>query len=279
LFNKRNFKCDCGNTKFRDAEQYECEFNAVKDAENELNNYNHNFRGLYCYCDNVYDEERDEMAQCICCEDWFHMQCLDSLPKENIPSADYELVCRNCVSKAPILSSYGFGMDVVEPKDGSCSKPCIEKREIEQSLIEGRHEIYLDLEDFCAKACRCSSCEKAYQLQNVEFLFHLEEIKANGSNTDIVNFGMNDVNTNEEIEDAFDIDKIALKALGELPRDRALAIATSFQQFTNQLISGIKEKVLKKTEGTQDENSAVVFTAEDMESVLETLPGRKRNRE
>ena len=235
---------------------------------------------MYCYCNNIYDEERDEMAQCICCEDWFHMQCLDSLPKEkeNQP-ADYELVCRNCISKSPILCAYGFGIEVVQSKDGSCSKPCIEKREIEQSLIEGKHEIYLDLEDFCLKACRCANCEKAYQMQNVDFLFHLEEIKADGSNTDIVNFGLNDVNTSEEIEDAFDIDKIALKALGELPRDRALAIASSFQQFTNQIISGIKEKVSKKTEGNHDENSAVVFTAEDMESVLESLPGRKRNRD
>ncbi len=284
MFNKRGFRCDCGNSKFRDSEQDACEFNSEKDFENELNKYNHNFKGLYCYCDGVYDEERDEMAQCIVCEDWFHDRCTDPFPKNSSLSdvRDYELICKNCVLKCPILHAYAYGINTIEKRSESCVRPRIEESEVMSELKQGKHEIYLDVETFCMQACKCADCQTAYQAQKVDFLFSLEEIKAKGSNTDIVNFAISDVNTNEEIEEAFDLDQIALKELSKLPRDRALSIASSFQQFTNQIISGIKEQVMKKTEGAQDENSSVIFTAEDMASVLKSIPEsvlKKRNRE
>lgn len=43
---------------------------------NELNSYNHNFRGTYCTCGRPYpdpeDAVDDEMIQCVVCEDWYH---------------------------------------------------------------------------------------------------------------------------------------------------------------------------------------------------------------
>lgn len=50
-----------------------CEFQQEKDVLNAKNNYNHNFSSKYCYCDS---EDRDEMIQCLICEDWFHFACL-----------------------------------------------------------------------------------------------------------------------------------------------------------------------------------------------------------
>lgn len=74
LFNKRNFRCDCGNGKFPDSSK--CQLYGAKSDSNTKNKYNHNFKGKYCYCDSDYVEGQDTMAQCIHCEDWFHDRCL-----------------------------------------------------------------------------------------------------------------------------------------------------------------------------------------------------------
>lgn len=48
----------------------------VKDEVNNSNQYNQNFKGLYCTCKRPYpdpdDHVDDEMIQCVVCEDWFH---------------------------------------------------------------------------------------------------------------------------------------------------------------------------------------------------------------
>ncbi|KAL0393674.1 UNVERIFIED_CONTAM: putative E3 ubiquitin-protein ligase UBR7 [Sesamum latifolium] len=73
LWTKRNFRCDCGNSKFGGSF---CKLLASKDVENANNVYNHNFKGTYCTCDLPYPdpnaEEQVEMIQCCICEDWFH---------------------------------------------------------------------------------------------------------------------------------------------------------------------------------------------------------------
>lgn len=50
----------------------------TKPEANDLNVYNHNFKGLYCVCQRPYpdSENTDEMIQCIVCEDWFHSKVL-----------------------------------------------------------------------------------------------------------------------------------------------------------------------------------------------------------
>lgn len=77
LWTKRNFRCDCGNSKFG---EFFCKLLASKDVENPQNLYNHNFRGLYCTCGLPYPdpdaEEQVEMIQCCVCEDWFHEEHL-----------------------------------------------------------------------------------------------------------------------------------------------------------------------------------------------------------
>lgn len=73
LWTKRNFRCDCGNSKFG---EFFCKILASKDAENSNNVYNHNFKSTYCTCNLPYPdpnaEEQVEMIQCCICEDWFH---------------------------------------------------------------------------------------------------------------------------------------------------------------------------------------------------------------
>ena len=77
LWTKRNFRCDCGNSKFG---EFFCKLFPNKDIENADNSYNHNFKGSYCTCGRPYPdpdaEEQVEMIQCYICEDWFHEEHL-----------------------------------------------------------------------------------------------------------------------------------------------------------------------------------------------------------
>ncbi|KAG8449102.1 hypothetical protein GDO86_015959 [Hymenochirus boettgeri] len=105
LYTKRNFRCDCGNGKFK---QLECKLFPEKEKCNTLNMYNHNFFGLYCTCQRPYpdpeDEVPDEMVQCIVCEDWFHGRHLGEAQPEHI---DYqEMVCQICMNRCSFLWAY-----------------------------------------------------------------------------------------------------------------------------------------------------------------------------
>ncbi|XP_035465252.2 putative E3 ubiquitin-protein ligase UBR7 [Scophthalmus maximus] len=105
LYTKRNFRCDCGNSKFRD---FQCQLNTAKDEENIRNHYNHNFSGFYCTCDRPYpdadDQVNDEMIQCVVCEDWFHSRHLGCTVVD--PEELQEMACEACMNKAPFLWTY-----------------------------------------------------------------------------------------------------------------------------------------------------------------------------
>lgn len=127
LYTKRNFRCDCGNSRFTNGNV--CKLRPDKDANNPLNKYNHNFNGLYCVCNKPYplttssvtvtqepaasneDQTEDEMVQCIICEDWFHMGHLKGvdLSQTTCESSqdDYEdLVCHICMLVTDFLWFY-----------------------------------------------------------------------------------------------------------------------------------------------------------------------------
>lgn len=111
LYTKRNYRCDCGNSKFK--ADFECKLldKQPKAPLNEDNIYNHNFVGRYCVCDRKYPpdenddspESSDEMWQCIICEDWYHTKHLGAI---DLPSKFEELVCGQCVEKLDFLHFY-----------------------------------------------------------------------------------------------------------------------------------------------------------------------------
>ncbi|CAH2327699.1 E3 ubiquitin- ligase UBR7 [Pelobates cultripes] len=105
LYTKRNFRCDCGNRKFK---QLECKFFPEKETSNILNKYNANFFGLYCTCKRPYpdpeDEVPDEMIQCIVCEDWYHGRHLGTQPPEHVEFQ--EMVCQACMDRCSFLWAY-----------------------------------------------------------------------------------------------------------------------------------------------------------------------------
>ncbi|XP_073205611.1 putative E3 ubiquitin-protein ligase UBR7 isoform X2 [Lepidochelys kempii] len=73
LYTKRNFRCDCGNSKFKNLQ---CKLFPIP----------------------------DEMIQCIVCEDWFHGRHLGAVPPE---SGDFhEMVCQACMNCCAFLWAY-----------------------------------------------------------------------------------------------------------------------------------------------------------------------------
>uniref|UniRef100_A0A7N0UMG2 UBR-type domain-containing protein n=1 Tax=Kalanchoe fedtschenkoi TaxID=63787 RepID=A0A7N0UMG2_KALFE len=108
LWTKRNFRCDCGNSKFG---EFFCRLLPSKDVENEKNSYNHNFKGLYCTCAQPFPdpnvEEQLEMIQCCICEDWFHEEHLDMESSIEIPRNEEGEPCYEdfiCGACSPVFS-------------------------------------------------------------------------------------------------------------------------------------------------------------------------------
>ena len=96
---RRNFRCDCGNNRCR--EPCKTMFQA-KVSENTCNHYNHNFFNKWCVCDGP---DQRPMVQCICCDDWFHHECIGFFSEkrclildETPCLADYVFVCNDCIS-------------------------------------------------------------------------------------------------------------------------------------------------------------------------------------
>ncbi|XP_044477674.1 putative E3 ubiquitin-protein ligase UBR7 isoform X2 [Mangifera indica] len=113
LWTKRNFKCDCGNSKFG---EFFCKLFPSKDVENVDNSYNHNFKGLYCSCNRPYPdpdvEEQVEMIQCCMCEDWFHEEHIGLESSNEIPRDEEgeplceDFICNACSAGCSFLTLY-----------------------------------------------------------------------------------------------------------------------------------------------------------------------------
>ncbi|KAL0969066.1 hypothetical protein UPYG_G00222240 [Umbra pygmaea] len=105
LYTKRNFRCDCGNVKFG---KFPCQLSPGKDCQNTKNHYNHNFHGCYCICDRPYpdteDQVKEDMIQCVICEDWFHPRHLGCVVEDS--EELQEMTCETCMNKAPFLWTY-----------------------------------------------------------------------------------------------------------------------------------------------------------------------------
>ncbi|KAI0377304.1 putative zinc finger in N-recognin-domain-containing protein [Hypomontagnella monticulosa] len=95
IFQKRNFTCDCGTTRFTPEQQCTLRINPETNTKGGVhseqpdpnNKYNQNFRNRFCSCSIYYkpQEQIGTMFQCLglgthetggCGEDWYHPGCL-----------------------------------------------------------------------------------------------------------------------------------------------------------------------------------------------------------
>ncbi|KAI0420741.1 hypothetical protein F5X98DRAFT_16758 [Xylaria grammica] len=114
IFQKRNFTCDCGTTRFKSDQPCTLRINPDTNTRGHVhseqpdpnNKYNQNFRNRFCSCSVYYSpqEQKGTMFQCLglgthetggCGEDWYHPGCLvgqgpkwyEKLPKQNPPKS------------------------------------------------------------------------------------------------------------------------------------------------------------------------------------------------
>uniref|UniRef100_A0A3B4B6T2 UBR-type domain-containing protein n=1 Tax=Periophthalmus magnuspinnatus TaxID=409849 RepID=A0A3B4B6T2_9GOBI len=181
----RNFRCDCGNSKFG---EFKCQLIPSKDAENVKNEYNHNFHGSYCTCDRLYPDpdgqDTDEMIQCVICEDWYHSGHLGCIVVE--PEELQEMVCEGCMNKAPFLWTYATHFAVISKGEVCCQikeeisgssvhKPaktvdCRLKELEAQAVQRPREGAVFWPYDWRTQLCTCTSCKRAYVSAQVQFL-------------------------------------------------------------------------------------------------------------
>ncbi|KAL6945426.1 hypothetical protein ACO0QE_002878 [Hanseniaspora vineae] len=91
LFTKRDFTCDCGTERISGKKNASCNLrkNDKLDIPSYTNRYCHNFKSLFCDCNQPYDPENEtgEMLQCIlgveCNEDWYHDYCILGVSKNS----------------------------------------------------------------------------------------------------------------------------------------------------------------------------------------------------
>lgn len=99
LYCKLDFRCDCGNSRLPKS----CELQNDKDYENDKNFYNQTFYDLYCHCrlphdQEIIDNDKVFMLQCMNCEDWFHNTHMKPVIPTTKLEDKYLLICRNCIS-------------------------------------------------------------------------------------------------------------------------------------------------------------------------------------
>ena len=126
IFNKRNFTCDCGTTRFPATSPCTLRINetnktkgGVHSEEPDVNNkYNQNFRNRFCGCECDYDpfQQKGTMFQCMglgthetggCGEDWWHPGCIVGLgPKwfEKMPKDETKSQVKQENADAPLAT-------------------------------------------------------------------------------------------------------------------------------------------------------------------------------
>ncbi|CAM8981938.1 unnamed protein product [Rhodiola kirilowii] len=150
LWTKRNFRCDCGNSKFA---EFFCRLLPSKDVENNENSYNQNFKGLYCTCGLPYPDpnvdEQVDMMQCCICEDWFHeehlgMESCDEIPRDEEGDPLYDdFICRACSPVFSFLTLYPqtIWAAVKEPKQEVVNlkgKDVVEDLSSKEQVVNGK---------------------------------------------------------------------------------------------------------------------------------------------
>lgn len=200
LYTKRNFRCDCGNSKFLNATQKSCNLEPCeRDPVNQYNDYNQNFSGLYCTCHRPYPDAEDPiddtMIQCCLCEDWFHERHLGTA----VPSAYDEMICNDCMKSYEFLKLY---IDLMIRKDSDKTKsetgdnstvdietvpapeePADKKRKLDNMVCHKPTNVQLTYANgatFWKEAwrnmlCHCSQCMDMYKALKIEYIVDQED--------------------------------------------------------------------------------------------------------
>ncbi|KAJ8309475.1 hypothetical protein KUTeg_014349 [Tegillarca granosa] len=239
LYTKRNFCCDCGNSKFPDLK---CKLYENKDSTNAKNVYNHNFKGTYCICERPYpdpeDEIEDEMIQCVMCEDWYHG--------------------RSSSSESGTKSSGDSESNGIDKKNEIKIKPDGDNtanNEQEQCLLKElrtRETIYTEGATFWEngwrkKLCTCSKCLDMYKEREIEYIIDEE---------DTVHAYESRGKANSSASSGYDK---GIQALNKMDRVQQVEVLHGFNDLKSELSEYLKKE-------------------EDIREFFSTMEARKRQR-
>jgi len=275
LWNKRSFRCDCGNGKFS---SHTCKI-CPKTGINEKNRYSSNFEGLYCYCRQPYQPD-DEMFQCSRCEDWFHTNCISD---KDFPDCE-AFICSTCIDKCKFLLPYQMSLKAIEDTERTSKKRKLEvdesERETKRRKVSEPEKINENQDNknenckrirseenvnaklnfrgaaFAAgwteKLCRCKDCEKLHESCEIAFLFQHGNVDIN----------LIDIDPSKIPKPEFNRQNIAMRAIDRLPRQRTIDVIDAQQRFHEAIKTNLKELLQSRPVGT-------IVTEEEMQKVIQ----------
>lgn len=179
-----------------------CKLDPIKRDDNEKNQYNQNFSGVYCTCKRPYpdpeDNIPDEMIQCVVCEDWYHTRHLGTDRLSD--SKDFaEMICGGCMERVDVLRHYVGKVpeeeldDTLQVDVTGLDESCVANTSVVSCNNEANDSKRIKL-DICTKPpleegdkgykkgatfwndgwrkqlCQCTDCMDKYRTHKVEFL-------------------------------------------------------------------------------------------------------------
>ncbi|ORZ40168.1 hypothetical protein BCR44DRAFT_1509467 [Catenaria anguillulae PL171] len=162
LYLKRNFRCDCGTARYAASGQPKCHLTPKPPGTvNEKNEYNHNYLGRYCTCDEFFEFStlQSYMKQCLGCQDWFHRDCMPNAPET---AQEYGmLICEACVKKHGL---HNWKPLCVQFKQSVClTQGTVKESEAEDALGAEMEPMWIYLRtNWRELLCDCDKCEAKY---------------------------------------------------------------------------------------------------------------------
>ncbi|BFZ58054.1 hypothetical protein PYCC9005_005112 [Savitreella phatthalungensis] len=262
LFNKRNFRCDCGTSR---CGNLPCVlaigpsggvlegFEPGRRPANRDNRYNHNFEDKFCWCNEPYvpQQETGTMYQCINCEDWFHDRCIAK--EEMLPEEEQfdEFLCRSCTETSPWLRRYRSDDKISatgEPYEPLTkrirSEICCRWAQLQDE--EGSRSLFLR-EGWRQHICSCEDCmekriaEKTFLLQEEEVWDPPEDVSIAGSDSEEHSSNAQRGSTVSASAATSSSAQRALEdTLSRMPRDRAIDSLLAFNSLKDHITACLR---------------------------------------
>ena len=280
LYFKRNVRCDCGNSHFIS----ECAIDKNKEYENYENEYNHNYIGKYCSCDE--EDNGSEMIQCFICEDWFHVEHLDVMYGNDTINHG-ELICKECFTNkmSVILNGYDNIESIIIKDCSSPEMPLIEdginndveckrnnkvKRtnDVISEIVNLKKDLIINGEKLEELLCKCNKCLLLYKDNGVSFLGGnvYKEWTERNLFEDEINSEL-DIDKEENkmiIDNINDINLYQTNVVKALNYDKQIELSLITKEFKEQFTQYINELSSKEKQN----NKEIIITYEHIQDFL-----------
>ncbi|KAF9508525.1 hypothetical protein BS47DRAFT_1373660 [Hydnum rufescens UP504] len=272
LFPKRAFRCDCPTS----ALSVSCNLHRSKEVPNDTNVYGQNFEGKFCRCGRPYNAatEKETMLQCLACEDWYHESCLHLRDKLSAneqdeesdeedpallvqPSSYESFICGSCVRKSAVLKKWAgtpgvqmiiwdegqekwsvLGETMPKPPDADEEVVVDEPIDISKRPLSPRHDGH---ELVPGKKARLSGSAAVDLVCMAPVPSPGNHLGNTTSNDDRICLEEPELyEPPEDPDSTLSLEELGLRALQNLPRDKAIEGIRAFNKMRDDLISYLR---------------------------------------